>query len=614
MPTDHSGEAAPEDRLSLTEIARELDALRLEMRREHVAASDVFEQVHPAHRRGAQNLVDFLTLRSHDVRSLQASLARLGLSSLGRSEAHVLSTIEHVLEITHRLENKPGGAFTEAAVGFEEGEAALVANTDKLFGPQPTGRQTRIMVTLDADAAGNDDLVRDLLEAGMDCARINTAHDGPDEWASIAETVRRVALALNRTCPIFVDLPGPKLRTGPIVAGPPVLRIRPTRDLRGRAIKPALIELSGDVASPTTTGHPLLPVDAAWLARRRLGEEISLLDTRGSKRRLKVVRLEPGVVTTEVWDTTYVETGTQLIGDDGSTSRVGTLAAAAQTLRVAPGDLITLTGSAEPADPRGTPRTNGSRAYVIGCTLPVALEAVEVGHRVLFDDGKLGGTVVARRPGEVDVGISLADPTGTRLGADKGINFPDTDLDIAAIDERDASLLGFVAAHADAVELSFAQRLQDVTAPQRQLASLHGEKLALVLKIETVRGFTHLPELLLEAMHSERVAVMVARGDLAVECGYERLAEVQEEILSLCAAAHVPVIWATEVLDRMAKTGHPTRAEVSDASMAGRAECVMLNKGPHIVETVRSLDDILRRMGGHQRKRQALLRKLQSWS
>ena len=106
---------------------------------------------------------------------------------------------------------------------------------------------------------------------------------------------------------------------------------------------------------------------------------------------------------------------------------------------------------------------------------------------------------------------------------------------------------------------------------------------------------------------------MIARGDLAVEVGYERLAEFQEEILWLCEAAHLPVIWATEVLDQLARTGQPSRAEVTDAAMAQRAECVMLNKGPHVDTAIVVLDDILRRMSGHQRKKTALLRPLRSW-
>jgi len=111
-------------------------------------------------------------------------------------------------------------------------------------------------------------------------------------------------------------------------------------------------------------------------------------------------------------------------------------------------------------------------------------------------------------------------------------------------------------------------------------------------------------------MRSRAVGVMIARGDLAIECGYQRLAEVQEEILWICEAAHMPVIWATQVLESLAKTGVPSRAEVTDAAMGERAECVMLNKGPYIVTAVRILDDILRRMQSHQEKKRSMLRKL----
>jgi pyruvate kinase len=106
------------------------------------------------------------------------------------------------------------------------------------------------------------------------------------------------------------------------------------------------------------------------------------------------------------------------------------------------------------------------------------------------------------------------------------------------------------------------------------------------------------------------VGVMIARGDLAIECGFERLAEAQEEILWISEAAHVPVVWATQVLESLAKTGTPSRSEITDPAMGERAECVMLNKGPYVVEAVRTLDDILRRMQAHQEKKRSMLRRL----
>jgi pyruvate kinase len=106
---------------------------------------------------------------------------------------------------------------------------------------------------------------------------------------------------------------------------------------------------------------------------------------------------------------------------------------------------------------------------------------------------------------------------------------------------------------------------------------------------------------------------MIARGDLAVEIGYQRLAEIQEEILWLCEAAHVPVIWATQVLENLVKTGAPSRGEITDAAMAERAECVMLNKGPFVAAAVTALEDVLMRMQAHQLKKTPQLRALHSW-
>jgi pyruvate kinase len=133
-----------------------------------------------------------------------------------------------------------------------------------------------------------------------------------------------------------------------------------------------------------------------------------------------------------------------------------------------------------------------------------------------------------------------------------------------------------------------------------------------VLKVETARGFEVLPELLLAGLEGGPLGVTIARGDLAVEVGYERLAEVQLEILRLCEAAHVPSIWATQVLETLAHEGQPTRAEVTDAATGVRAECVMLNKGPEIVATIAALDDILARTARHQAKQTPLLRELKA--
>jgi pyruvate kinase len=253
---------------------------------------------------------------------------------------------------------------------------------------------------------------------------------------------------------------------------------------------------------------------------------------------------------------------------------------------------------------------------------PEVLQALELGQRVFFDDGQLG-TIVEEKvfkdePGPhraVKLRVTHVAPKGKRIKEDKGINFPDVDVPVSALTPKDLEDLDFLLEHADIISYSFVQRPEDVALLQTELASrLHGKALPpLVLKIETRLAVANLPGLIVRAAGKQPLAVMIARGDLAVELGYERLAEMQEEILWLCEAAHVPVIWATQVLENLAKKGIPSRAEVTDAAMAERAECVMLNKGPYIVEAVTLLDNVLKRMQEHQTKKTAQLRALKSW-
>jgi pyruvate kinase len=246
----------------------------------------------------------------------------------------------------------------------------------------------------------------------------------------------------------------------------------------------------------------------------------------------------------------------------------------------------------------------------IPCTLPEVFSRVKVGDAVHFDDGKIGGRVRAVDEATVTVEITQARPGGSRLAADKGINLPDTHLALPGLTAKDEADLEFVVRHADLVGLSFIDDPKDVHDLWDRLRRTSDRPIGVVLKVETRRGFERLPELLLAAMEGRPVGVMIARGDLAVECGFERLAEAQEEILWMCEAAHVPTIWATQVLETLARKGQATRAEITDAAMSGRAECVMLNKGPHVVTALKTLDDILRRMQQHQRKKQTLLRSL----
>jgi pyruvate kinase len=344
---------------------------------------------------------------------------------------------------------------------------------------------------------------------------------------------------------------------------------------------------------------------------------VKLTDARNARRIFTIVDVTDRGCWAEAIQTAYVVPGTVLRRKsrpkDGSDreAAVGELPAAENAISLQAGDQFILTRDLRP----GRPATHDSAgqvltAAVIGCTIPEVFDDVRSGEAIWFDDGKIGGRVEKVETDRAVVRITQARLRGENLRGGKGINLPDSALQLTALTATDLEDLSFVAQHADVVELSFANTAHDVESLQQHLQRLDGRRPAIVLKIETQRGFENLPDMLLTAMRWPCCGVMIARGDLAVECGFERLAEVQEEILWVCEAAHIPVIWATQVLETLAREGMPSRAEITDAAMGHRAECVMLNKGPHVVSAVRVLDDILQRMQAHQAKKSAMLREL----
>jgi len=293
-------------------------------------------------------------------------------------------------------------------------------------------------------------------------------------------------------------------------------------------------------------------------------------------------------------------------------SRLADLPRQPGAIRLCRGDVLRVTHPDMVAGASARHRTRG-KALSIGCSLPEVFAQVRNGERIWFDDGRIGGVVRKASSEELEVEITDARDGGEKLGADKGLNLPDSDLALPALTPQDLDDLEVAVHCADLIGLSFAQSATDVDELRARMNELGAGHLGIVLKIETRRGFDSLPAMLLAAMRHRAAGVMIARGDLAVECGYERLAEVQEEILWACEAAHMPVIWATQVLESLAKTGRPSRSEITDAAMSERAESVMLNKGPFILDAMRTLDDILRRMQTHQSKKRPLLRALRAW-
>jgi len=474
----------------LGELKGALEDLEGRMRTAIEAKADIVASVHPDQRISALNLIRYLTLRSEDIRGLQDALHVAGLSSMASSESHILRQVQAIRE---RLGVRYS-AESIAALDYHTGSRLLGIRAAELFGAKREHGIPWIMVTFDTQFADDYKLIKKLLEAGMNVARINCAHDDPVVWGHMIELVHHASEKTGRACKIYMDIGGPKMRS------------------------------------------------------RILGK--------GKKKK---------------------------------------------EVKVAVGDTIFLA-------------EHGARfkrkAIVIGCDEPNVVNQLKPGERILFDDGVVESQVLSNRKGIAKIEILRVSSKKSVLRAKKGVNFPDSKISLPSLTKLDRKHIPFITQHADLMGFSFARSPEQISELQELLNS-YERKPHIILKIETPQAVKNFPSLLIQGMRDNVFGVMIARGDLAVEIGFERMSEIQDEILWICEAAHAPVIWATQVLESLNKSGLATRAEVTDAAYAAKAECVMINKGDFVLDVLKSLKDILRRSGEHQTKKRYTFRPMQ---
>ncbi len=587
---------------SVEEVREQLAAIR----ERALALEDEYEaelgQVHPEFREGAHNLVHYLALHETDTQRLRRSLRHLGLYSLAHAERNVLGSVGAVQHALARLSGDDVGSADTPAAVLQSWNPMADEHRRAILGPVPEGRAASIMVTLPTEAAENPLLVAEMIAAGMNLARINCAHDEPETWERMIANVRSAASDAGTECRVVMDLAGPKLRTGELLPGPRVIHIRPKRDPLGRVIAPRRIRLIPDDMIQRGTKVAVVPVPQECIDYARVGDEIRFRDTRGKKRKLRVAEKDDKGIVLEAWQGAYIATGMKfyLVREDVGEKilyRVGELPAVEQPLLLRVGDTLLIHAENRPGEP-ATEDADGNvvNPAHIACQQPEVCTFLSAGEEVSLNDGKISGVIRNVDAEQIEVEITKAKPAGSRLRGHRGINFPTSDIRLPGLTSSDTANLEFIVRHADAVSLSFIRKPKDVEELLEELDRVGADQLGLVIKVETKKGFKNLPRVMLAAMRRYPIAVMIARGDLAVECGWAMLAELQEEILWICDAARVPVMWATQVLEQEAKKGLPSRAEITDAAQSQRADCVMLNKGPHILAAIRTLDNILCRM------------------
>ena len=244
-------------------------------------------------------------------------------------------------------------------------------------------------------------------------------------------------------------------------------------------------------------------------------------------------------------------------------------------LDVKPGDQITLDSDTTPG--------NSERVHL---PHPDILDAMQVGHRLLVNDGKVNLKVIETGSGWAKVEVI----SGTWLADKKGVNLPDSELRSGALTEKDhKDLAAVLKEDIDWVALSFIQRPEDM-AEARKICQ---GKVGLMAKIEKPQAVERLDDII-----EMSDAIMVARGDLGVEMPLEMVPSIQKKMIRKCRKAGRPVVVATQMLESMITSLVPTRAEVSDVANAvyEGADAIMLSAesaaGDYPFEAVSTMNSI----------------------
>ncbi|MFD2203781.1 pyruvate kinase [Shivajiella indica] len=471
-------------------IKEQLQKLEERMLKEVELRKQLISDIQQEQQDSARNLIHYLTLRNEDIRELQDLLHIYGLSSLASSESHIHRQLQAINE---RL----GRFYSEEELDictYPFSKLKIGEKSRMLFGQKKETYIPYLMVTFDSSFANDYAMVKNLLQNGMNVARINCAHDDEATWSKMINQLKKACTATGLDCKIYMDLAGPKIRTKILGKG----------KHKGKA-------------------------------KIREGQLIWLAENSGDfdKEEIVISPNEKGII-----------------------------------------------------------------------------PMLKKGDRVFIDDGLIRCMVEKIKKDRVGIRVIRISSSKGQIKAEKGINFPDTMLQISSLTEFDKSCLPFIVENADLIGYSFVKTAEDIRQLRSELQNLAQNYPSLIIKIETPEAVKNLPSLLLEGMKEKALGLMIARGDLAVEIGFERMGEIQEEILWICEAAHIPVVWATQVLESLHKVGMATRSEITDAGHAAMAECVMINKGEYTIEVMETLRDIVQRTSTHRIKKRFTFRPL----
>ncbi|KAK8583463.1 hypothetical protein V6N12_067737 [Hibiscus sabdariffa] len=471
-----------EHSVNLASLLDKLKAVHL-----HVLASEQWnasrlELCHKNYMDSATNLIHYLALKCLDIEPLKEDLALLSLLNWEMVNSSVLASLTTSIELLENLQLKSVKTNEKASVGIctqeklyqqKKGHFTIdtlrmkaYANQELLLGPLQGSKLKHIMTTVGEEAIESETLIADLIKAGTSIIRINCAHGSPESWSEIIRRVKRSSQMLEASCKILMDLAGPKLRTDDLKPGPCVVKVSPKKNATGNVIFPAQVWLSHkDAGAPPPHLSPdavLFIDDQKFFSEIKVGETLRFFDARGKKRMLKISKVFHVFSGTgfmaECTRTAYVSSGTELYikrkKDRFPVGKVVDVPARESFIRLRVGDLLIITRDVKP------------------------------GERIAFDDGKIWGVIKGTSISEIVVSITHAGLRGTKLGSQKSINIPDSNVKFEGVTSKDLVDLEFVGSHADMVGVSFVRDTRDIIVLSQELEKRKLQNLGIVLKLK----------------------------------------------------------------------------------------------------------------------------------
>ena len=546
----------------------------------------------------SQSIVNFLHYQAFnelDTSLLDKQLIELGLSSPKHWHTQLMFNIDQTLAFLNGdapktlLENESISLGPSAM----SAQHTLTKNKNRFFSTKDSQRHTAIMVTLPAEAAWNEELLTDLLNQGMNCARIDCSTHDKSIWRNMINHLNSAKKRTDKPCKLFMDLPAPTLRT---IIQPSIhncISIKPEQH-RHKALPTPIVFYSEQSPPPVDNQHDIdyfIRVSSETLQRFQVGDRLFFIDANNKK---CFINMNEHTLDKHwiglCWKKATLNKNTMIElqrtnqDDEYETLlkfNIDLIQMQPTTYKVQKKDCILLLH-----DTNSTPPFENS--INISCSSPEVINSLNVGQEIWFDEGKIGAYVEKLEEYGVKLRITHTKKNGSKLRTNRKINIPGAKLN-KFIQEDASDIIEFSCQHADLVGISSIENRQQLGTIIDELKNNNATHIGVIIKLARQITLNHIEEILESALPHNDLAIMFDNNELLIELGALKLAKLRTKVLPLFKSAHLPVVDSENLLGSLIKNGKTKRLDLY-RTICRDEDCILLDQGPHLLPAVVTLD------------------------